>query len=264
MKANHLYFFSAFILHSFHVIESLNPPGKDGVITNCKKSGTIALTFDDGPYLYENEISTYLQKQQIKGSFFVNGNNYACIYDAAIVEKLKLTFLQGHLIGSHTWSHPHIADLNATEFTQQLVLIETALKKILGVKPKFFRPPYGQYKQQNLDILKQKGYTVLEWSFASGDADGASAKDSKKKYAKLAKNFPNPQLTLNHETIKTTSQQVIPYAVPLLIKAGYRLVSLAECLDISNKTEDLYQWVGKASPRDNSWTCEGTPAPAED
>lgn len=95
------------------------------VITTCKESGTFALTFDDGPYIYENELSDFLISRGVHGTFFVNGYNYDCIYDQNIVDQLKhstfhlefchalvlhsliLSFLfvafgQGHLIGSHS------------------------------------------------------------------------------------------------------------------------------------------------------------------
>jgi hypothetical protein len=57
--------------------------------TTCSRPGLAALTFDDGPYDYENEISDYLHARQIKGTFFVNGYNYGCIYDEANVQRLK-------------------------------------------------------------------------------------------------------------------------------------------------------------------------------
>lgn len=59
------------------------------IITSCKRSGSFALTFDDGPYLYEKGISNFLSSRVGRGTFFVNGYNYACIYDQASVEQLR-------------------------------------------------------------------------------------------------------------------------------------------------------------------------------
>ncbi|PLW18791.1 hypothetical protein PCASD_02201 [Puccinia coronata f. sp. avenae] len=229
--------------------------------TTCSRPGLAALTFDDGPYDYENEISDYLHARQIKGTFFVNGYNYGCIYDEANVQRLKRTFSQGHLIGSHSWSHPHIGSLSANQLNQQLDLVEGALMKILGVKPKFFRAPYGEHSQQNLELLAKRGYTVVDWSFDAEDAVGASPEDSIESYKQLAKNFPASQITLNHETYQTTAQKVTPNAVSALQNAGYKLVHVSECLGLGIETKDLYLSVGTPSARDSSWTCDGTPAP---
>ncbi|EFP78994.1 Carbohydrate esterase 4 protein [Puccinia graminis f. sp. tritici] len=231
--------------------------------TTCSRPGLAALTYDDGPYDYENKISDYLNARHIKGTFYVNGNNYDCIYDEAIVKHLKRTFSQGHLIGSHTWSHANISSLSAAELNQQLDLVEVALIKILGVKPKFFRPPYGAFDQKSLAILKKRGYIVANWSFDSEDAVGATPEQSMASYKELSKQFPASQITLNHETYQTTAEKVTPYAVPLLQKAGYKLVHISECLGTGTKLTDLYQWVGKPSVRDASWTCNGTPAPTD-
>ncbi|KAI9610520.1 hypothetical protein H4Q26_006662 [Puccinia striiformis f. sp. tritici PST-130] len=129
--------------------------------TICSRPGLAALTFDDGPYDYQNQIADYLHNRGINGTFFVNGNNYDCIYDEQYVQRLKRTFAQGHLIGSHTWSHPNISTLSAPQLNQQLDLVERALMKILGVKPKFFRAPYGEHNKQSLDIWQS---VATPWS----------------------------------------------------------------------------------------------------
>ena len=48
--------------------------------------------------------------------------------------------------------------LTAAQLNQQITLVETALKKILGVKPAFFRPPYGAYNAAAVKIIKARGY----------------------------------------------------------------------------------------------------------
>lgn len=41
---------------------------------------------------------------------------------------------------------------------------------------------------------------------------------------------PDTILTLNHETYERTAHEVVPYAIQKLQAAGYRLVTVAECL----------------------------------
>jgi hypothetical protein len=45
------------------------------IVNNCVNSGQVALTFDDGPYLYESNIGAALGGS--KATFFLNGNS-AC------------------------------------------------------------------------------------------------------------------------------------------------------------------------------------------
>ncbi|POW08823.1 hypothetical protein PSHT_09383 [Puccinia striiformis] len=154
--------------------------------TICSRPGLAALTFDDGPYDYQNQIGDYLHNRGINGTFFVNGNNYDCIYDEQYVQRLKRRPLNwiAYLVA------PKYQHLVGPTLNQQLDLVERALMKILGVKPKFFRAPYGEHNKQSLDILAKRGYTVVDWSFDSGDSVGATPESSMKGYNKLARSFP--------------------------------------------------------------------------
>ncbi|KAG8837505.1 Carbohydrate esterase 4 protein [Serendipita sp. 400] len=53
------------------------------VITECKKPKSAALTWDDGPNDFQVDIGTILQRAGARGTFFVCGNGYHCIYDYA-------------------------------------------------------------------------------------------------------------------------------------------------------------------------------------
>lgn len=47
------------------------------------------------------------------------------------------------------------------------------MTKILGLKPKYFRPPYGKYNDQVLQVAAQRGYTkMILWSDDTQDASG--------------------------------------------------------------------------------------------
>ncbi|CAJ0753334.1 18639_t:CDS:1, partial [Entrophospora sp. SA101] len=51
------------------------------IITNCKTPGTVALTFDDGPFNTTRALLKVLKEEKVKATFFVNGDNFRCIYD---------------------------------------------------------------------------------------------------------------------------------------------------------------------------------------
>ena len=52
------------------------------------------------------------------------------------------------------------------------------------------------------------------------------------------------------ETKETTAHQVLPYAIERLKKAGYELVTVAECLGLPP-----YQNVQAPGVRDGTWLC---------
>lgn len=84
----------------------------------------------------------------------------------------------------------------------------------------------------------------------SGDSLGKSESYSEGEYRKQAKQYPQPGIGLNHETEQTTANDLVPKAIDILKGAGYRLVSVSDCLDV-----EPYEYVGGRTERDNSWTC---------
>ena len=78
------------------------------VITSCTVPGTVALTFDDGPYIYTEELLNLLASNGVKATFFLNGQNYANIYDYSSTVQRMVN--EGHQVGSHTYVSPKASD----------------------------------------------------------------------------------------------------------------------------------------------------------
>lgn len=84
----------------------------------------------------------------------------------------------------------------------------------------------------------------------SGDSVGKSVAYSESEYEKQAKKFPSPGIGLNHETYESTADTVAPMAIQTLQGAGYKLVSMAECLGL-----DAYDYIGGKEEKNDSWKC---------
>jgi len=220
------------------------------VYSSCTNPNTVALTFDDGPYIYLRDVVDQLDRAGAKGTFFFNGNNYACIYAADGIDRVKYAYSHGHMVGSHTWAHRDLSTLTWDQIHDEMWRVEQAVQRITGALVAFMRPPYGSYNQMVLDASGIRGQSVAIWDFDSQDSLGASPDQSKALYNDIVNRHPNTILALNHETIETTAHQVLPYAISRLQGAGYRLVTLAECLGMSP-----YQSVGAPGTPDSSWTC---------
>lgn len=71
------------------------------IITHCAIPGTIALTFDDGPYIYTPQILDKLAEHDVRATFFLNGHNRGHIDTSP--EIVQRTLEEGHQLGSHTF-----------------------------------------------------------------------------------------------------------------------------------------------------------------
>lgn len=200
------------------------------VITSCSQSNTVAITFDDGPYQWTRSIVNKLNAAGARGTFFVNGNNFGCIYSGNNPSNLKYAYDQGHQIASHTWSHPHLPSLSRSQIEEEFTKTNDAIQKITGAVPAFIRPPYGEYNQDVQSVAEELGQTIVTWDFDSGDADGVAEAQSAQNYQTLIESRPNNVLTLNHETHSSTANDLLPYMIETFQSAGYELVTVAECL----------------------------------
>jgi len=220
------------------------------VISSCTTPNTVALTFDDGPYIFHQDIVNTLDAAGAKGTFFFNGNNYRCIYDVDSAARVLYAVQHGHQVESHTWSHPDLTTLSFDQIHDQMWRVEQALQKIAGVYPAMMRPPYGAYNDLVRQVAAERKQTLITWDFDSGDSTGSTVAQSEAAYDALIARHPSTILALNHETQETTAHQLLPYVIQRLQAAGYRLVTLSDCIGLPP-----YQSVQNPGVRDSTWVC---------
>ncbi|KAF9036289.1 carbohydrate esterase family 4 protein [Panaeolus papilionaceus] len=223
---------------------------KAQVIRSCTVPGTAALTFDDGPYIFTKEAVDKLDAVGAKGTFFVNGHNWGCIYDEQYAANLKYAYDRGHQIASHTWAHADLSTLSREEINTEMARTEDAIRKITGASVAYTRPPYGNYNDQVLEVAAARQQDIVYWDFDSGDSVGASAEQQKANYDEVISRHPPTIMSLQHDVHETSIRSTLPYAIQKLQAADYKLVTLSECLGTSP-----YLKVAEPSPRDGSWTC---------
>jgi peptidoglycan/xylan/chitin deacetylase (PgdA/CDA1 family) len=64
----------------------------------------MAIAFDDGPYIYTDQILDILANASIHATFFLNGDWKGNINNLSHV--VQRTLAEGHQIGSHSSVHP--------------------------------------------------------------------------------------------------------------------------------------------------------------
>lgn len=220
------------------------------LITRCTVPNTVGMSFDDGPYMYLNDIVNTLKANNATATFFFSGNNWDCIYNTDAANRVKYAYNNGMHVASHTWRHGDLATMSWDLIHDEMWRVEQALMKIVGAYPAFMRPPYGSYNDLVLEASRVRGQAVVTWDFDSQDSMGASAQQSINLYQQKIQQHPSTIMPLNHETYSSTAYTVIPAVLPKLNAAGYRVVDVATCLGLPK-----YQWTTTPSPRDSSWHC---------
>jgi peptidoglycan/xylan/chitin deacetylase (PgdA/CDA1 family) len=111
--------------------------------------GTVYLTFDDGPSPYTPQILKILRNTGSTATFFQLGVNTPG--QAHIVTAIRA---QGSNIGNHSYNHPDLTTLNATQLRWQIAH---------GPQARCFRPPYGATNKTVRQAIRRAGAHQVLW-----------------------------------------------------------------------------------------------------
>lgn len=227
---------------------------RDGsVISNCKHD--VAVTFDEGPSQWQDEIVDEFDCLGGKATFFVGGNHDSCIYSEDNVQKLRYAYEAGHLIASNSWSNADFSTLTEAQIDVEIKRLDEAVIKILGVKPKVFRAPSSLPEAAASYITTKHGKTVV--SFDTDANAGSTADGIYQVYQGLAsQGTGHPHLVRSSEAQSITMDAMDLGSIEALTEANIRLVTVADCLDTLP-----YETIGNYGVRDSSWTCDGSYTP---
>jgi peptidoglycan/xylan/chitin deacetylase (PgdA/CDA1 family) len=121
----------------------------------------VAITYDDGPYIYTNQVLDQFAEYGFKATFFITGNNLGKgAIDttenwASVIRRMDA---EGHQVASHTWSHQDLSAITDAQRYDQMVKNEMAIRNILGKYPTYMRPPYSSCNDACQTVLKNLGY----------------------------------------------------------------------------------------------------------
>jgi peptidoglycan/xylan/chitin deacetylase (PgdA/CDA1 family) len=124
----------------------------------------LALTFDDGPGPYTEQLVGLLNRLHVRASFFAIGEEEQ--YFSAGTE---LELHSGDAIGDHTETHPMMASLSAHEQYEELVEQMGRIEELGGPRPRLFRPPYGSFDATTFSLLHRLHLLMVLWSTDTDD-----------------------------------------------------------------------------------------------
>ncbi|KAG0227450.1 Carbohydrate esterase 4 protein [Actinomortierella wolfii] len=167
-------------------VEGPLPPAnyKPGdIITSCQQPSSYAISFDDGPGQLTDSLLDFLADQEVKVTFFLNGNNWNCIYRPETQRLLRRAYQEQHQLAVHPWSHRDLETLTDDEIRNEMLKIENAFRQIVGVVPRYMRPPYGEHSERVRRVLAEMGYVLVLWDvdfpFAAVQRDGVVSSTTK-------------------------------------------------------------------------------------
>jgi peptidoglycan/xylan/chitin deacetylase (PgdA/CDA1 family) len=177
----------------------------------------VALTFDLCPVRngagYDQTLIDYLIEQKIPATFFMSGK-WMTKHDEQVKALLRIPFFE---VGTHGEVHAHLPLHSADEQKQEILGPVRLLKTKYGHDARLFRPPYGEFNDDTVDVARALGLRFILWDVVSGDPDPAITairiEDHLKRTVKKGSVIvmhANGKGRHTHEIVQNLHQQLLP------------------------------------------------------
>jgi peptidoglycan/xylan/chitin deacetylase (PgdA/CDA1 family) len=208
-----------------------------GLIKKGHQRDTIALTFDDGPNPhYTPQLLDLLKQYNCKATFFVVAEkvlNYP--------ELVKRMVADGHDISIHHYTHTNSWFLTPWATKRELEKSAEILEKTTGVRPRFYRPPYGRFNVFTYRFAKE--YSVVLWSSIFQDW---KKQNPEQLMQQMVSQLGDGEIYLLHDdganrkadTMAPESTiEALRSFIPEALRMGYKFKNLHEHLDTKSVQE---------------------------
>jgi len=131
----------------------------------------VALTFDLCPVSkgagYDKALMDYLIEHRIPATLFMSGR-WIARHEAEVRNLVDIGLFE---IGTHGDIHAHLPMHEAKEQRAEILGPVTVLRRHYAHKTSLFRPPYGEYNDVTVEVVKALGLRFIQWNIESGDPD---------------------------------------------------------------------------------------------
>ncbi|KAL8734909.1 MAG: hypothetical protein Q9166_001261 [cf. Caloplaca sp. 2 TL-2023] len=210
----------------------------DDDIYACTQAKVVALTYDDGPYIYTGQLLDILKSYGFKATFFMTGNN---LHKGPIDETQPYPALinrmvaEGHQVASHTWSHYSLSNIPSAVRKDQMVKNERAIANIIGKYPTYMRPPYSQCNGPSgcEADMKALGYHRVYFDLDTQDYLNPTTIQKSKDIVTTQLGLApadGDYLSIQHDLVQQSVANLTTYYFDLIKAKGWKGVTAGECL----------------------------------
>lgn len=196
-----------------------------------KEEKILALSFDDGPHpKYTIEILDILKQYNVKATFFVLGQHAEAYPDI-----INRQIAEGHEVGNHSYSHVNMKKASNAVIKEEFEKTQNIIYSISNVKPKVFRPPYGNYTDDVVKIISSDNSSIVLWTFYQDSKDWSNPGVDVIVDTTLSK-AQNGDIILFHDYVykkESHTVEALKIILPKLIDEGYKFVTMSELIRIS-------------------------------
>lgn len=230
-------------------------------VYQCPEPSTWGLTFDDGPNCTQEVLYDFLKEQNQKATMFYIGSN---VLDWPLQAQRGL--VDGHQICVHTWSHQYMTALSDTQVFSELYYTAKAIKDVVGVTPRCWRPPYGDTDDRVRAIATGLGLSTVIWTDDTDDWKAIPAGTLPKasidaNYASIINKESDTtgNIVLTHELNNGTMSEMIEQ-YPQIKQKFKHIVPITACMNETNPYPESITYPNFASYVSGDIEPKGVPS----
>lgn len=189
-----------------------------GVDLSSSAARVIALTIDDGPDPHDLRILEILRQHDAWATFFYIGNKVPGALAVA-----RTVAASGHEVGNHSFAHPMMTDIAGPTQVRNLTDANAELARV-GVKPTWFRPPFGDFDDAVVAEARAAELRTVLWTVDTKDWKGLDATAIAQR---VTDRLVPGAVVLMHST-KAASVAALPRILDEGTRQGYRFVTMTE------------------------------------
>ena len=104
------------------------------------------------------QILDILKKNNVKVTFFMTGG-----WVEKYPDDVKAIAKAGHDLGNHSENHKQMSTLNRQQCMDEISKTHDKVLKLTGKKMELFRPPFGDYNNNVVEVVNSMGYHCVQW-----------------------------------------------------------------------------------------------------
>ena len=197
-----------------------------------RSRSAIALTFDDGPSEQTPQILDLLARHGVPATFFLIGSNVGRL--PVIAAEVRQA---GHEIGNHSDTHPLLCFRSVSFMEQDLRSAQEKIERHTGIRPRWFRAPFGVRWFGLGAVQRRLGLTNVMWTTIGYDWN----RKADEVVARIMRQVGNGAVLCLHDGRELQARpdigvtvEAVRRLVPLLLDRGYQFETVSRLLCPTN------------------------------
>ena len=168
-----------------------------------------------------DDILETLRNNEVKITFFMVGD-----WVDKNPEAVKKIYEEGHEIGNHSNTHPHVNNLTYEQNLEEIEKCSQKIEQITGKKPILYRAPYGEYNDTVIKSAFENEYYAVQWNKDTLDYQALTGEQM---WKRIGNDLENGDIILSHNGTAHTSDS-LDFLIKNIKEKGFEIVKVSDLI----------------------------------